>query len=223
MPKREKTPDDLDAAQAGVLHDAAKTADAAVRRELVECHRDFLMFLRRRLGNHHDAEEVLQDFMTKALAQSRNLRDVQSVRGWLSRVLATTLVDHHRRRARRRETLHPPSDLADLVLEPDVEIEAAVCFCLYRLLPTLKPTYSELIWRIDLLGEPRDRVAVSLGLTLNSVNVRLHRGRRALKVRLEAICLTCPEHGFLDCRCEEGDRIRELRQRANDRVRADRG
>jgi RNA polymerase sigma factor (sigma-70 family) len=213
MSKREKTPEDLDAAQAGVHEGAAKAADAAVRRELVECHRDFLLFLRRRLGDPNDAEEVLQEFMAKALARSRDLRDVQSVRGWLSRVLATTLVDHHRRRARRRETPHPPSDLADSVMEPDVEIEAAVCFCLYRLLPTLKPSYSELIWRIDLLGEPRDRVAVSLGATLNSVNVRLHRGRRALKVRLERICLTCPEHGFLDCRCAEGDRIRKLRQR----------
>jgi len=212
MTKRSKDKDAPDTAP-GPDRDAAKAADAAVRRELVECHRDFLLFLKRRLGNHHDAEEVLQEFMAKALARSQDLRDVQSVRGWLSRVLATTLVDHHRRRARRRETLHEPAELDELPMEADVEVEAAVCFCLYRLLPTLKAEYSELIWRIDLLGEPRDRVAVALGLTLNNVNVKLHRGRRALKARLEAICLTCPEHGFLDCRCEEGERIRKIRER----------
>lgn len=212
MTRRSKDGREPDAEPA-VDEDAAKAADAAVRRELVECHRDFLLFLKRRLGTHHDAEEVLQEFMTKALARSHDLRDVQSVRGWLSRILATTLVDHHRRRARRRETLLEPADMAELPMEADVEIEAAVCFCLYRLLPTLKPDYSELIWRVDLLGEPRDRVAVSLGLTLNNLNVKLHRGRRALKVRLESICLTCPEHGFLDCRCEEGDHIRRIRQR----------
>lgn len=211
MTKRSEDKDDPDTAR-GAGRDAAKAADAAVRRELVECHRDFLLFLKRRLGNHHDAEEVLQDFMAKALARSHELRDVQSVRGWLSRVLATTLVDHHRRRARRRETLHEPAELDELPMEADVEVEAAVCLCLYRLLPTLKAEYSELIWRIDLLGEPRDRVAVALGLTLNNVNVKLHRGRRALKGRLEAICLTCPEHGFLDCRCEEGEHIRKIRR-----------
>ena len=193
--------------------ESTKSVDTAVRQELVECHRDFLAFLRRRLRNHDDAEDVLQEFMSRALSRSRDLRDAQSVRGWLSRVLATTLVDHYRRKSRRREALTDPAVFDDLPMEPDLEVEAAVCFCLYRLLPTLKPTHSELIWRIDLLGEPRDRVAVSLGLTLNNVNVKLHRGRRALKARLQEICLTCPEHGFLDCRCEEGDRIRKARQR----------
>jgi RNA polymerase sigma-70 factor (ECF subfamily) len=192
---------------------AVTAADAAVRRELVECHRDFLTFLRRRLGNPHDAEDVLQEFIARALDRSKHLRDVQSVRGWLSRVLATTLVDHYRRAARRKDSPRDPADLEALAVAPDPEIEAAVCFCLYRLLPTLKPEYSELIWRVDLLDEPRDRVAASLGLTLNNVNVRLHRGRRALRTRLEEICLTCPQHGFLDCRCDEGERIRLIRAR----------
>jgi RNA polymerase sigma-70 factor (ECF subfamily) len=192
---------------------AAKAADAAVRRELVEGHRDFLSFLMRRLGDRDAAEEVLQAFMARALARAPDLKEVLSVRGWLGRVLATTIVDHHRRVARRarRETATDPSDLDEMPIEPDAEIERQICFCLYRILPTLKPDYAELIWRIDLLDEPRDRVAVALSLTLGNLNVRLHRGRRALKARLEAICLTCPEHGFLDCRCDEGERIRKIR------------
>ena len=194
-------------------NDAAKAADAAVRRELVECHRDFLAFLRRRLGSSHDAEDVLQAFVARALERSRDLRDVQSVRGWLSRGLATTLVDHHRRAARRRESSREPAELEALAVAPDVEVDAAVCFCLYRLLPTLKSGYTDLIWRIDLLGEPRDRVAATLGLTLNNLNVRLHRGRQALRARLEELCLTCPQHGFLDCQCEEGEQIRQIRTR----------
>jgi len=40
------------------------------------------------------------------------------------------------------------------------------------LLPTLKPDYSEVIWRADILGESRDRIAASLGTTLNNVSVR---------------------------------------------------
>lgn len=59
---------------------------------------------------------------------------------------------------------------------------------------------------MDLLGELRERVAASLGVTLNNVTVRLHRGRQALKKRLQEMRLTCPIHGFLDCRCEEAER-----------------
>ena len=104
------------------------------------------------------------------------------------------------------------TDIENLAVEPDGVLDGAVCNCLYKLLPTLKPDYAEVIWRADILGEPRDRIAASLGTTLNNVTVRIHRGRQALKKRLEEMCLTCPVHGFLDCRCDEAGRVR--RQRA---------
>jgi len=195
---------------------AAKRADAAVRRALVESHQQLLGFLRRRLGRAEEAEEVLQAFMLRALERSGELRDVRTVRGWLSRILATTIVDHQRRAARRRqrEAVMSPDDLEALSIEPDVELDEAVCNCLYKLLPTIKPEYAEVIWRVDLLGEPRDRVAASLGISLNNVTVRLHRGRQALKKRLEQMCEICPVHGFLDCRCEESERARRRREEA---------
>jgi RNA polymerase sigma-70 factor (ECF subfamily) len=193
---------------------AAKAADAAVRRALVESRRQILSFLQRRLGSSEAAEDVLQAFMLRAIERSTQLRDVRTVRGWLSRILATTIVDHQRRSARRRhrEPVMNPNDLEAIEIEADEELDEAVCNCLYKLLPTLKPEYAEVIWRIDLLGEPRERVAASLGVTLNNVTVRLHRGRQALKRRLEEMCLTCPIHGFLDCRCEEAERARRRRE-----------
>ena len=192
---------------------AARAADAAVRRALVEGHRQRLGFLRRRLGSGDEAEEVLQMFMLRAVERSADLRDVRSVRGWLSRILATTIVDHQRRagKRRKREEIVDPFDLEELSIEPDDELEEAICNCLYKLLPTLKPEYAEVIWRIDLLEEPRDRVAASLGVSLNNITVRLHRGRQALKKRLEEMCMTCPVHGFLDCRCDEAERWRRRR------------
>jgi RNA polymerase sigma-70 factor (ECF subfamily) len=193
---------------------ALKAADAAVRRALVEAHRNLLGFLQRRLGSPEEAEEVLQRFSVRALERASELRDVRSVRGWLGRILATTIVDHQRRafRHRRREiameehTLERVSD----AIAPDLEVDEVVCHCLHKLLPTLKPEYAEVVWRADILGEPRERIAASLGTTLNNVTVRLHRGRRALRMRLEEMCLTCPVHGFLDCRCDEAERLRQM-------------
>lgn len=199
----------------------AKPMDVAVRRALVEGHRDLLRFLRRRLGSQDEAEEVLQRFMLKAIERAGDLRNVQTVRGWLGRVLATTIVDHQRAaiRRRRREHVVDPvilADVSDLAIEPDAEIDQAVCDCLYKLLPTLKAEYADVIWRADLLGEPRERIAVSLGTSLNNLTVRLHRARRALKLRLEQMCHTCVVHGFLDCRCNDAERLRRLRGGASE-------
>ncbi|MBN8903777.1 MAG: RNA polymerase subunit sigma-70 [Rhodospirillales bacterium 69-11] len=190
--------------------EAAKPADAAVRRALVEARHEFLAFLQQRVGSKADAEELLQRFSLRALERASQLRDVRSVRGWLGRILATTIVDHQRRaiRKRQREVSVDPTDFDEIAVEPDRETDEAICNCLHKLLPTMKPDYADILWRSDILGEPRDRIAASLGTTLNNVTVRLHRARQTLRKRLEEMCLTCPVHGFLDCRCDEAEEIR---------------
>ena len=186
--------------------EALRPMDEAVRRALVEGHEDMLRFLVGRMRGRDEAEEVLQRFMLRAIERAGDLRDVGAVKGWLSRVLATTIADFYRQAARRRknETAIDPQELAELVegqIEPDQEIEAAVCDCLYRLLPTLRPEYAEVIWRADLLEETRDSIARNLDTSVNNINVRLHRARGALRERLLQMCRTCVIHGFLDCEC----------------------
>ncbi len=185
-------------------------ADAAVRQALVDSRRALLGHLRRRRGSADEAEDVLQAFVLRALSRSADLRDVRSIRGWLGRILATSIADHQRHavRRRQRETVMSPGEFDAFSAEPDPELEEAVCNCLYKLLPTLKPEHAEVIWRIDLIGETREAVAARLDITLNALGVRLHRAREALKRRLQEMCLTCPVHGYLDCGCEEAERIR---------------
>ena len=189
---------------------AAKAADAAVRHALVEGRQQILNFLRRRLGDPEAAEDVLQTFMLRAIDRSEQLRDVRAVRGWLSQILASSIADYGRKvsRQRQREVVIAPSDLEGVRHDFDEELDEAICNCLYKLLPTLKPEYAEVIWRVDLQEQPREDVAKDLGITLNNLNVRVHRGRQALKTRLQQMCLTCPVHGFLECDCDAAEKVR---------------
>lgn len=189
---------------------AAKPHDAAVQRALIEARQEILHFLQNRLRDRDAAEEILQRFSLRALERAFQLRDVRTVRGWLGKVLATTIADYQRDviRRRQRETEVDTDSLENQAAEPDAALDAAICNCLYRILPTLKAEYADIIWRADILGEPRGRLAASLGTSLNNVTVRLHRGRQALRKRLEEMCLTCPVHGFLDCHCEKAEAIR---------------
>lgn len=195
---------------------AAKPADAAVRQAVLEAREEILHFLHRRLGDRNIAEEVLQYFSLRAIERASELRDVRSVRGWLSRILANAIIDHQRHaiKRRRREVTIEQVATQIVATAPDREVDEAVCNCLHKLLPTLKPEYAEIIWRADLLGEPRDRIAASLGTTLNNVTVRLYRGRQALRKRLEEMCVTCPVHGFLYCRCEDAKRANRSGRRS---------
>lgn len=179
----------------------AETA-TAIERVLVDDHRELLAFLQQRLGTREDAEEALQSFMLRAIERSSTVREVRTVRGWLSRLLATAIADSRRAAAARQRREVRADTLKPETLQEEADADQAICLCLYRLLPTLEADYAEMIRRVDLEEERRSLVAADLGITPNNLAVRLYRARQALKGRLEELCLTCPEHGFLDCNCD---------------------
>ena len=66
--------------------DPATTANAsAVRSALSQSHAYLRSYLQRRLGNSEETNDVMQTFMLRAMERAEDLRDVRTVRGWLSR------------------------------------------------------------------------------------------------------------------------------------------
>lgn len=194
------------------MEEGLESIEGAVRRALAEGHDALLQYLIRRLGSRDEAEEVLSAFSVRVLSRAHDVRHPASLYGWLRRVLETTLADHYRQQTASRKT---ETDWAVVTMANVLEeTEGILCTCFYKLLPTLKPDYAEVIQRVDLEGEPRKHVAADLGMTVNTLGVRLHRGRTALKRRLEQTCLTCPVHGFFDCHCEYAERVRNAVRRA---------
>jgi RNA polymerase sigma-70 factor (ECF subfamily) len=72
----------------------------------------------------------------------------------------------------------------------------------------LKSEYADVLWRADLIGESRQSIAGTLGISESNFRVRLHRARQALRQRLEETCRTCPIHGYLDCECDYAGHVR---------------
>ena len=179
-------------------------SDRAVRIALVESYGRFRSHLRKRLRVQEDAEEVLQTFMLRALERSSDLRDANAVRGWLSRILSTTIADFHRQRSRAIKEASFTAELNErLAIDRSQEADQEICECLHQYLALLRAEQAEIIRRIDLADEPRELVALELGVTVNNITVRLHRARQALKGRLEEICEACEDENYFVCRCNE--------------------
>lgn len=183
-------------------------SDEAVTAALGEGHREFLRFVVGRAANMADAEDILQDFYLKVVRSARTIRDRGALKAWLAQVLRRNLTDYYRKKGVRKKAQERLEADRGPALIIDDEAARAVCACLYRILPTFPADYGQIIWRIDLLGEGRDRVAKSLGITPNNLGVRVHRARQALRAALLRFCTTCPTHGFLNCACEERPRGR---------------
>ncbi len=182
--------------------------DQTLRMALIQNRQAFLQFLNRRVRSMEIAEEILQQFCMRALSKGGDLKKPESVVTWLYRVLNSTLADFHRGQARKRQGEADYAREQPLYSQPfDVDF-ATVCTCFYKLIPRLKPEYSDILRRIDLDGKSQARVAGELGITPNLVKVRLHRARQALKrILLMSCCQSCHNSGFMTCECGHGEKV----------------
>jgi RNA polymerase sigma-70 factor (ECF subfamily) len=172
---------------------------------LLEHESAFKQFVRRRVGDHAVAEDILQQSFTRAVEHSRSLHNEESVLPWFYRILRHTIIDYYRSRGaegRRHQALLEELTISGRHQEPPPdEVRATACACLHSLLPALRGNYAELITRIDLNGESPAQVAKELKISRNNLTVRLHRARQSLRTSLEDACGICSRHGCLNCTC----------------------
>ena len=63
----------------------------------------------------------------------------------------------------------------------------------------LEPAQIKLLTRLDLQEEPRNTIAADLAVSQNTLRVRVHRARAALKKRITEICPLCGNGRFMQC------------------------
>ncbi|MFN3545453.1 MAG: RNA polymerase sigma factor SigZ [Thiobacillus sp.] len=140
-------------------------------------------WLRRRLGNAHDAEDMLQDLFLKAMRQDKQFCEIANARAWLFEVARNALADRLRL---KKEQVELPDDLvAEHEETPAVESLSA---CLPRVLSELSDEDREAITRCDLEGMTQEEYARLKGLSLPGAKSRVQRARRRLREKLTAAC-----------------------------------
>jgi RNA polymerase sigma-70 factor, ECF subfamily len=129
-------------------------------------------------GDLHDAEDVVQEALTRAAARWSRLREYEVPEAWVRRVavnLATDGFRHTRRRLALAVRLRPAPEPDPPALDGLAAIQAL------RALPRDQRAVVVLHHLLDL---PVDRVAAELGVPVGTVKSRLARARGALAARL---------------------------------------
>jgi RNA polymerase sigma-70 factor (ECF subfamily) len=159
---------------------------------LVECYQDHLFGLVARMVPDRDqAADAVQEAFFSAF---RNLSSFRggSVRSWLSRIAINAAMDQQRLRKRRPsqpypeledESWQPPAgDDADPVRTAMQGERARV---LNAALAAITPDQRHAIVLFDVEGYDYGEIADLTGVSLGTVKSRIHRGRLALRDRLE--------------------------------------
>lgn len=169
---------------------------------LVNNHREFLAFLHKRLGDRALAEDILQEAFVRGLHKLGALESEESASAWFYRILRNAVIDHHRRRTSLNKNLELFAAELEQQIEPQNELQGAVCRCVGELASTLKPEYAEALRRVEIDGLAVKDYATEAGISSNNAAVRVFRAREALRKQVTRSCGTCADHGCLDCTCE---------------------
>ena len=145
-------------------------------------------WLRKRMGSHCDAADLVQDTFVKLL-KARTAEPIREPRHYLSKVAKGLMIDLFRRRSLEQAYLET---LASLPAEymPSAEAQVTVFETLVeldRLLAGLGSKVREVFVLAQLDGLPYAQIATRLGISLRTVNNHMAKA-------MEHVCLMQWEH-----------------------------
>src|ERR687888_983234 len=175
-----------------ILLERARSGDLDAFNDLVTCYQDQLYALVVRMVPDRDqAADAVQEAFFSAY---RNLNSFRggSVRSWLSRICVNAAMDTQR--AKKRRPAQPYPELEDDIWQPPAGVEAdpertAVLSERTKMisdaLATITNDQRNAIVLFDVEGYDYAEIAEMTGVSLGTVKSRIHRGRLALRARLE--------------------------------------
>lgn len=143
-------------------------------------------------GSPDDAEEVAQETLLKVFENSDQLRDPERVRPWVFRIARNVCLMNRRKsvfaptQELSIDELPPGSELADEAPQPEGQLlDSELRAVLDRVIAELPPTYRAVVLLRDIEQLSTEETAHILDLRTDVVKTRLHRGRTAMRQKLD--------------------------------------
>lgn len=132
--------------------------------------------------NHHDADDLVQDTLTKALANFHRFEPGTRLRAWLFTIMRNTFFNQAQRR--RRET----TGVGDCV-SGEVTVEASQETVIYynevmAMVQRLPVQFREMLILVVMLGERYEDAAVICNCAVGTVKSRVNRAKQMVSEML---------------------------------------
>jgi RNA polymerase sigma-70 factor (ECF subfamily) len=143
-------------------------------------------------GRAEDAEEVAQETLLKVFESFDQLRDPERVRAWIFRIAKNACLMQRRKSVfapvheQSLEELPPTSELPDGAARPEAELlQSELRNVLDRIIAELPPGYRAVVLLRDIEELSTEDTAQILEVSTDVVKTRLHRGRLAMRQKLD--------------------------------------
>lgn len=145
-------------------------------------------YIRRRVHNSADAEDILHTVFLKVYNYCEKKSDVTNLRSWLYQICYHAIVDHYKQKSKRRELSEHDLSISDSELPADKAAE-----WIQPLLSQLPKEYADSLKMADIEGVKQQEIADKKSISLTAAKSRVQRARKKLKEK------------FLECGVVERD------------------
>ena len=143
-------------------------------------------------GSPEDAEEVAQETLLKVFESFDQLREPERVRAWVFRIARNVCLMQRRKSVFAPahelpiDELPPADQLPDAAIAPEGSmLHSELRAVIDRVIVELPPSYRAVVLLRDLEELTTEETAQILGLSTDVVKTRLHRGRAAMRQKLD--------------------------------------
>ena len=151
-------------------------------------HQALLGFIKSKVNNHHDAEDILQNVFVKIATGVNDLSRKEKLQSWIYTITRNSITDYYRL-ANNRKGIAGTDDIADtLIFEEYNDTTKGLDCCLMNFMNQLPAEYKDIIIDVEINGVKQKDLAAKYSLAYPSVRSRVQRGREKLKELLLRCC-----------------------------------
>ncbi|MFC2083571.1 RNA polymerase sigma factor [Bacteroidota bacterium] len=169
-----------------------------------EYHPKIHQYMIKLVGNE-EAEDLTQDVFIKIQKGLKNFRGDSKFSTWIYKIATNTALDklrspNSKRIIRQKQIIEEDEEIN---IEPEAQdtwsgekplsteqsyVKEEMNTCIHNHIEDLPPDFKAVILLSEMEGLKNKEIAEVLGVTLETVKIRLHRGRSILKMDLDSNC-----------------------------------
>jgi len=143
--------------------------------------------------NPADAEDLVQETMTRAFAASGRCRPYTNMRAWLYRILINAYISSYRKAKRRPRLVSlpnveewppandVPSDRSEVRSAEDIVLNDVLSQQVVSAMRTLPEHFRVTVYLADVEGYSYPEIAAITGMAAGTIKSRLHRARHRMR------------------------------------------
>lgn len=143
-----------------------------------------LSFIRSKVNNREDAEDLLQEVFIKIYSRLQDLKNEDKLESWIYQITRNAVIDYYRKKKLVYTTMPEFIDICEKKEDPPRDFAK----CLKAFISQLKKEEQDIINATAINGEKQKEYALRNGEAYSTIKSRLQRARKKLKDLFISCC-----------------------------------